>query len=112
MDTAATKEDIQRIESRQDRQEEMHYETMKSVNDLVSELRVTNANMNTVLKEQDDQKTINESFRKDISEIKQTQAGFRPFIKMVESINLRIWFLILGGLGSMAFMVYSLSGGQ
>lgn len=111
MATEAIEKELERIGDRQDRQDQMHFETMRAVNDLVSELKVTNANMATVLKEQDDQKSINELFRKDISDIKQTQAGFKPFIKMVESINMRIWFLILGGLGSMAFMVYSIGAG-
>ncbi len=86
----------------------MHYETMKGVNDLVSELKVMNVQFTNVVSRQDKLEDKHVKLEDKVNEIKNTQEGFKPFIKLVESINTRIWVLLLGGIVSMGGAVYML----
>lgn len=82
-------ERINRLEERQDRQESMHHETIKALNDLVSEMRVQSSKFDTVINQQNKQEHIIERFRDELEAVKQTQAGFMPFIDMMKSIKFR-----------------------
>lgn len=102
-------ERFNRIEERQDRQDTMHHETIKSINELVTVVKVQNEKLDITMKYQDKQEKINDEFRNQIQEITKVQAGFKPFIDMMKSINQKVWGMIIGGIASMIGLIWMLS---
>lgn len=98
---------IDKLEERQDRQEQMHYEAVKVMTEVATELRVTNSQFANISERQDKLENRLDKISDKTNELKNTQEGFRPFIDLVKSINNRIWFLLIGGIGTMAFVVWS-----
>lgn len=99
-------ERIDRIEKRQDRQESMYTETIKSINESVIAVKVLTEKLDMTIKYQEEQKKVNESYDERIRNLEMNQASFRPFVDMMKSINQKVWGMIIGGLASMLGLVW------
>lgn len=82
------------MEARQDKQEAIHTETMIKIGELVTELKVSNANNAHRDKEVDSLKIEVKEIRSTQVEILKQQSENKPMIDLVKGLNTRIWALI------------------
>ena len=102
-------ERINRIEERQDKQESMHNETMKNISSLVTALEVQSSKFDAIIEQHNKHDDTIEKLRGEIVTLKETQASFKPFIDIVQSINQKVWFMLLTGIASIIGLAWTLA---
>lgn len=106
---AEIKARLEATEKRQDKSDAVHTETMHKLGELITELKVSNANNSHRDKEIESLKSEVKDIRGTQIEILKQQSENKPMIDLVKGLNTRIWALIAsalaGSLGIVAMVV-------
>lgn len=106
----------QEHERRITRLEKSHDETLGAIRDMTAkigdvakEISVSNSHnthMATDVKRiEDNQKDLG----KRVNAIEKNQESFRPYVKLMEQINARMWFVMIGVIGTGVMIAYKLA---